>query len=291
MGANMNRTSKLRKLIEDPGIIVVPGVYDCISAICAEAAGFNVLFTSGFGISATQLGMPDYGLLTSTEMIASVDKIINAVKIPVVADIDTGYGNPLNVTRTIKDLISRGVSGVILEDQQWPKKCGHLEGKSIIAVEEHIQKIKAARDAAAGNDMIIIGRTDARAVSGLEDAIKRGHEYRRAGADIIFIEAPKSKDEMREIAISFKGTPLFANMVEGGKTPLMSANELEDIGFKIAVYPVSGLFASTRALTLCFKYLMENKTTLGFESDFSFKEFEKFIDIDKYKLFEKKYIS
>jgi methylisocitrate lyase len=287
----VNRTKRLRKLIVDQGIIVLPGIYDCLSAKIAETTGFQAVFTSGFGISASRLGMPDYGLITASEMIESVQKITGSVDIPVVADIDTGYGNPLNVIRTVEQIIKAGVSGIILEDQQWPKKCGHMEGKKVISSTEHAQKIKAAREAAGENDLLIIARTDCRAELGLDEAIRRGHEYERAGADVIFIEAPQSAQELQEIVDSFAGIPLFANMVEGGKTPILTADELQDLGFKIVVYPVSGLFAAANAIISCFNFLKENRTTIGFKNDLSFRDFEKLIDLQKYSKLEKKYIS
>ncbi len=290
MEINVSKTKKLREMIDGDKIVVLPGVYDCLSAKIAQTTGFEAVFTSGFGISAARLGLPDYGLITASEMIESVKNIVTSVSIPVVADMDTGYGNPINVIRTVEQALAAGVSGVILEDQQWPKKCGHMEGKKVISCSEHVQKIKAARQS-VGNDLIIIARTDSRAELGLDEAIKRGKEYRSAGADVVFIEAPGSIDEMKEIVKSFPDTPLFANMVEGGKTPILTADELNSMGFKIVVYPVSGLFAAVNSVKSCFKYLKENKTTKGYENDYSFSDFEKLIDLSKYKEIENKYIS
>lgn len=279
----MDKKNNFRDLIYNEEILVLPGVYDVMSSRIAERAGFKALFTSGFGISATNLGLPDYGLMTATEVISVVEKIVKSVNIDVVADIDTGYGNPLNVIRTVDELVRKGVSGVILEDQQWPKRCGHLDGKSVISSEEHVEKIKAAREAAGYYDLIIVGRTDARSVLGLDEAIKRGHAYREAGADIIFIEAPETKDELVEIGKSFRNTPLFANMVEGGKTPILGASELADIGFKIVVYPLCGLFASVASVVSCFEYLCREKTTIGYGNKYNFRDFEKLIDVDRFK--------
>ena len=188
------------------------------------------------------LGRPDYGFLTATEMITSVGRIAASVGIPVVADIDTGYGNALNVMRTVEDVVSAGAAGIILEDQVWPKKCGHFEGKRVIPMEEHEEKIHAAVVARGESGLVIIGRTDARAPHGLGDAIRRGRAYHEAGADVVFIEAPESVEELKEIAAAFPGVPLFANMVEGGKTPILTARELGELGFKIAVFPLQPLF-------------------------------------------------
>ncbi|MER3445838.1 MAG: carboxyvinyl-carboxyphosphonate phosphorylmutase [Candidatus Dadabacteria bacterium] len=285
----MTQGHKLREVLSKSGILVLPGVYDCIGARLVEQLGFSVVFTSGFGISGSTLGLPDYGFLTATEMLWSVGRIVRSVGIPLVADIDTGYGNPLNVIRTVTDVISMGIAGVILEDQEWPKKCGHFEGKRVIQMEEHVEKIRAAVYARGDNGLVIIGRTDARAPLGLDEAIRRGRAYFEAGADVVFIEAPQSIDELKEIAMAFPDAPLFANMIEGGRTPNLSAKQLEEIGFKIVVFPLSGLFAATRAMEACFRHLKNHGTTAGFENTLSFKEFEKLMDVPKYHEIEKKF--
>ena len=280
---------KLRAVLSGDGVLVLPGVHDCISARLAEAAGFEAAFTSGFGISASTLGRPDFGFLTATEMLASVSRIVSSVKIPVVADIDTGYGNPLNVIRTVEDVVLAGAAGIILEDQEWPKKCGHFEGKRVIPAEEHSEKIRAAAEARGASELVIIGRTDARAVNGLDDAIRRGRLYYESGADVIFIEAPQSVEELREIAAAFPDAPLFANMVEGGRTPLLSAAELGELGFKIVVFPLSGLFSATKAMERCLTYLRENGSTYGYSDMLTFKEFEAVVDVPGYRALEKKF--
>ncbi|WP_368012753.1 isocitrate lyase/PEP mutase family protein [Laspinema palackyanum] len=285
----MNSTHNLRELLKRPGMLVVPGIYDCISAQLAERAGFEMVFTSGFGISASTLGRPDYGFLTATEMLYSVGRIAQSVNIPVVADIDTGYGNPLNVIRTVTDAVQQGIAGVILEDQEWPKKCGHFQGKRVISAEEHIQKIRAAVQARGESGLVIVGRTDARAPLGLPEAIQRGRAYYEAGADIVFIEAPQSVEELQEIAAAFPDVPLFANAIEGGKTPVLSAQELEALGYKIAVYALSGLFAATKAIEDCFQYLRQHQTTTGFDSLVDFQQFETIIDVPKYRELEQKF--
>lgn len=283
----MSKSTILRNLIQSPGLLVVPGVYDCISARLAQNVGFECVFTSGFGISGSRLGMPDFGLLTATEMLDSVGKITASVEIPVVADIDTGYGSPLNVTRTVGELVRLGAAGFILEDQEWPKKCGHFEGKKVISKEEHVGKIKAAREEAG--DLVIIGRTDARRPLGLGEAIERGRAYVEAGADILFIEAPESLEELKIIAKEFPDIPLFANMVEGGKTPICGAEELEGLGFKIAVYPVTALFSASDAILKSLEYLKQNRTSVGFGSMFSFKDFEELVGAQELKKFEEKF--
>lgn len=286
----MSKAPKLRELLERPGVIIVPGVYDCIGAKLTEKLGFSCVFTSGFGISGSTLGRPDLGFLTATETLWSVARIAESVEIPLVADLDTGYGGPLNVERTVAEVVKAGVAGVILEDQVWPKRCGHFEGKSVIPAQEHAEKIRAARET-GGHDggLVIIARTDALAPLGMEEAINRGRAYVEAGADVLFVEAPRSVDELSQIAEAFPDTPLFANMVEGGKTPLLGAQRLEELGFKIVVYPVSGLFSAVRAMESCLTHLKSRGTTEGFEQMSSFSEFEELMGMEGYVELEKKF--
>ena len=286
----MTRAYELREILKRPGILVVPGVYDCVGAKIAERLGFEVVFTSGFGISGSTLGKPDLGFLTATEMLWSVGRIVRSVNIPLVADIDTGYGNPLNVVRTVTDLIHIGAAGMILEDQEWPKKCGHFEGKRVIPTEEHVKKIHAAAHARKDSGMVIVGRTDARAPLGLEEAIRRGRAYLEAGADVIFVEAPQSVDELKEIASSLPDALLFANMIEGGKTPFLTAAELESLGFKIVVFPLSGLFSAAKAMEVCFRQLKQKGTTSGSGNMVSFEEFGDIVDVFTYEEIEKRFV-
>jgi methylisocitrate lyase len=287
----MTKGELLRQTLQKPGILVLPGVYDCIGARLVERLGFEVVFTSGYGISASSLGKPDYGLLTATEMAYSVGRIIESTRLPVVADVDTGYGNPLNVLRTVSEIVKLGAGGIILEDQEWPKRCGHMAGKSVIPMEEQVEKIHAAVEAREESGLVIVGRTDARACLGLEEAIRRGRSYFEAGADVVFIEAPESEQDLREICGAFPDVPLFANMIEGGKTPLLSADALGQLGFKIVVFPLAGLFAATRAQEAALKHLRERGTTSGFGEMFNFKDFESVVDLESYRKTEKKYTS
>jgi len=287
----MNKSNLLRKRLAEPGIILSPGVYDCLTAKIAERIGFEVVLISGFGISGSVLGYPDYGLLTATEMLTAAGNISKSVDIPLIADIDTGYGNPLNVIRTIRNVIDLGIAGVILEDQVWPKRCGHLEGKRIIAMEEHIEKIRAARFASGESGLVIVARTDARSELGLEEAIQRGKAYYEAGADVIFIEAPQTEEELRGIPSALPDVPLLANMIEGGKTPCLSAQDLEKLGFKLGVFALSGLFAATQGIEDCFRFLKENGTTSGFENISSFADYKEVIDIKKYQELEERFVS
>ncbi|WP_414577408.1 isocitrate lyase/PEP mutase family protein [Anabaena sp. CCY 9402-a] len=285
----MSSSQKLRQLLAKPEIIVIPGVYDCLSAKLAEKIGFDVVATSGFGIAASTLGLPDYGFLTATEMLYSVGKIAQSLSVPLIADLDTGYGNVLNVMRTIKDAVQLGVAGVLLEDQEWPKKCGHFEGKRVIPTEEHVGKIKAAVEARGDSGLVIIARTDARAPLGLEEAIARGRAYIAAGADILFVEAPQSVEELKAIASAFPDIPLVANIVEGGKTPSLSADDLQNLGFKIVFFPLTGLLAVTQTLTNCLTHLKQQGTTANFTDLVNFKDFQELVGVPQFLQMEKKF--
>lgn len=280
---------RLRDQIEGSEIAVMPGTYDALSAMLAERAGFETVFTSGFSLSAALLGKPDLGLLTMPENLERVRSIVNAVSVPLVADMDTGYGNALNVRRTIDEALDAGVAGVILEDQEWPKRCGHMEDKRVVPTADHTRRIRAAADVCEerGEDLVIVGRTDAREPRGLEAAIERGRVYEAAGADVIFVEAPQSRAELQQVAAAFDA-PTFANMIEGGKTPYLHYEELDAFGFDIVVYPLSGLFAATRALGDAFTTLREEGTTEGVES-VSFDEFEDVVGADEFRTRERRY--
>jgi carboxyvinyl-carboxyphosphonate phosphorylmutase len=280
----------LRKKILNPNeFIVLPGVFDALSARITEITGFDAIFQTGYGSAATVLGMPDYGFLNAGETMDNARKIVRAVDIPVIVDIDTGYGNPLTVWRIVKDLESMGASGVFLEDQVWPKRCGHMIGKEIISVDEYLLKLIAATDARDDNDFIIVARTDARATSGLDEAIERGREYFQSGADVIFIEAPRTIDELKEIGSKIDA-PLVANMIEGGITPNLTASELHDLGFRIGVFPLSGLFASAFAMKQVYEELHRSGSTSSErEKMITFEEFNRLVNLQKYIDLERKY--
>src|SRR6266704_4596964 len=227
----MRVTTRLRELLADPGLLVAPGAHDALSARLIAQAGFPAVYMTGFGTAASVLGQPDVGLLTMSEMVsraAAISAVIASVAgdLPLIADADTGYGNPINVRRTIREYERAGVAGVHIEDQVWPKKCGHMEGKQVIPKDEMVEKVRAAVDARQDPDFVIIARTDANAVHGLEDAIRRGQAYQEAGADIIFIEAPRSIAELQAIKQAFPDVPLLYNWAESGKTPLLSLDEI-----------------------------------------------------------------
>src|SRR5258705_2090795 len=221
-GNSMNR---IGALLAGDGPVVIPGVYPALSAKLAEEAGFGAVLISGYCLSATRLGEPDFGLLTQTEVVEAAARIVAAVRIPVLVDIDTGYGNAFNVERTVRELVQLGAAGCFLEDQVWPKRCGHMEGKRIVPLEEYLPKLAAARET-GGRDFWITARTDARAVEGLDEAIRRGRAFVDHGASCVFVEAPESIDEMSRVRAALASTvPLVANMVEQGKTPVRAAVE------------------------------------------------------------------
>jgi len=231
------QTTRLRQLIARPGCIVAPGVADALAARLVAREGFDAVYMTGFGTSLTRLGMPDVGLLTASEMVDNASRIVDASGLPVIADADTGYGNPINTRRTIRDYEKAGVAGVHIEDQAWPKRCGHLAGKRVIPAVEMAAKIQAACDARHDPDFLIIARCDAIAVEGLDAALARGERYREAGADMLFIEAPVGRAEVERVANHFKGVPLLYNMAASGKTPDLPADDLGRLGFRLAIYP------------------------------------------------------
>lgn len=254
------KAKRFRELLERPGIIRAPGAYDAWSARLVEAAGFPAVYMTGYGASASVIGQPDIGLMTMTEMATHARNIAAAVDIPLIADGDNGYGGVLNVIRTVQEYERAGIAAIQLEDQVFPKRCGHMEGKKLIPRGEMAAKIKAAVYARRSQDFVIIARTDARAVNGFGDALDRARAYDAAGADVIFVEAPQSVKEMKEVA-SVINKPLFANMVEAGKTPFLSAGELEKMGYKIVIYPVSALYTATKAMLTLLRRLKEDDTT------------------------------
>lgn len=283
--------ASLREQLEDRNkIIVLPGVFDALSAKIAEHVGFEAMFQTGYGSSAALLGMPDYGLLNSGETVDNAMRIIRAVRVPVLVDADTGYGNPLNVWRLVRDLESLGAAGIFLEDQVWPKRCGHMVGKDVISKDEYIPKLKAALDARQSKDFIIVARTDARAPIGLDEAIERGKAYRKAGADVIFVEAPRSVEELKKVANEIDDAPLVANMIEDGVTPNLSASELLKLGYQIAVFPLSAIYSATFAMRQVLTELKNTGTTKDARNIMvTFKDFNRFMDLDHFVDLEKRY--
>ncbi len=269
----------------------MPGVYDALTAKIAEQVGFEAIFQTGYGTSASLLALPDFGFLSITETVENARRITRAVDIPLIVDVDTGYGNPLTVSKLVNDLQRIGASGIFLEDQVWPKRCGHMMGKEVIDSQEYIQKLRSAIDAKKkDSDFTIVARTDAMAPLGIEEAIKRGKLYREIGADIVFVEAPRSVEDMKKIADQIDA-PLVANMIEEGITPNLTSTELLEMGYKIALFPLSGLYSSAFALFETFKTLKETGTTKTLKDKMmKFKEFNKLVSLDKYMTMENKYV-
>jgi 2-methylisocitrate lyase-like PEP mutase family enzyme len=280
--------TRIHRILDQVGSIAFPGVYDTLSAKLARQAGFPVAFISGYSVAATAIGEPDLGLLTQTEMIERARCICGSVDIPIIVDADTGYGNPLNVYRTIKDLISAGAAGCFLEDQVWPKKCGHMRGKRVVEREEYIQKIRAAVEARGTADFFIVARTDALAPVGIDEAIARVTAVREAGADASFVEAPSSLELLAEVGRRAP-KPMVANMLEGGKTPVLAQSQLAEMGFQLILYPLTALFAAAWAIGSFYRKLRADGTTLGEEQRLvSFSDFNALIGVDeKYALAER----
>jgi len=280
---------KLSSMIKSKKPLVIPGVYDAIGAKIAEKVGFDAMFQTGYGTSATLFGMPDYGFIGATETVDNARRISNAISVPLIVDSDTGYGNALSVWKLVKELEAAGAAGIFLEDQKWPKRCGHMQGKEVIPQEEYTEKLGAAIDARENKDFIIVARTDSRATEGLDKSIERGIQNKKTGADAIFIEAPRSLDEMKKIGKEIKA-PLVANMIEGGATPMNSAKTLNKIGFNIILYPLSVLFANTFATMNILQELKNTGTTSKYKQKVvNFDQFNSLVELDKFKKMETKY--
>ena len=274
-------STRVHSILDRSGSLVFPGVYDTLSAKLAERAGFELAFVSGYAVSATCIGEPDVGLLTQTEVIDRARHICDSAAIPIVVDADTGYGNPLNVVRTVRELIAAGAAGCFLEDQQWPKRCGHMRGKRVVSRDEYLGKIRAAVDTKGDADFFIVARTDAIADGGVEEAVARAEGARAAGADATFIEAPRSHEELIEVGRRAP-KPTVANMVEQGRTPVLPHDELAALGFQLILYPVSGLYAAARALETVYGHLRAKGTTAGAEDRLiAFERFNDLIGVEE----------
>lgn len=278
----MSKASELRALLRQDGILIAPGAYDCITARLIEQAGFSAVYMTGAGTAAT-LGYPDYGLVTMSEMVENAGRIAAAVKTPVIADADTGYGNELNVTRTVREYEQRGVAGIHIEDQTFPKKCGHLENKTIVPLEQYIVKIRAAVSARRDRDFAIIARTDARAVLGFEEAIRRANASLEAGADMAFVEAPESREELAAVPRLVHG-PCLLNMVWRGKTPDVAVDDAQKMGYKLAILPVLLFNAVVGACDHMLSELKRTKRHPMPGADIAPKEFFRRMGADEWDL-------
>ena len=260
MGTTTTATSRFRQMLREPGIIVAPGAYDCLTATIIQQAGFPAVYMTGAGTSVARLGYPDLALATMTEMLANAADIVSAVDVPVIADADTGYGGTLNVQRTVGQYQRTGVAAIHIEDQEFPKRCGHLDNKRVIPESDMVHKIRAAVDARTDPDFTIIVRTDALAVTGWDDCMRRCEAYINAGADLLFIEALRTPEQAERAVKSFD-VPLLYNFVETGKSPLIPAPELEQLGFKVVIFPASALLTVCRAVADVMRQLKERGTT------------------------------
>ena len=278
----------LRQMIEARDFVAAPGVYDLISALIADRMGFKALYVTGYGTVASCFGLPDAGLATYTQMIEQIGRIAELAKTPVIADADTGYGGLLNVRHTVRGYEKAGVSVIQIEDQEFPKKCGHTPNRRVVPLADMVRKVRVASDSRSSADFLIIARTDARTSLGLDEALRRGEAYGEAGADIVFIESPESEEELAMIA-SRIGKPLIANMVNGGRTPMLPAQRLAELGYAAAIFPVIGFLAAAHALRQAYADLKENGATTARAPMYSFAEFNELIGFKDVWEFERRY--
>ncbi len=285
----MKKTSLLRNYILEDSILVMPGAHDALTAKIVEQAGFKAVTIGGYSASASLLGLPDLSFLSLTEMVDCVRRIVDIIDIPVFTDSDTGHGGVLNVRHTVKEIERTGAAGMFIEDQVSPKRCGHMLDKQVIDKQDMVAKVKAAVDARVDDDFIIMARTDALAVNGLEDAIERSNLFAQAGADLIFVEAPTTLEQMRKITAQIDA-PLLANNIEGGKSPLFSATELEKIGYNTVVFPVAATYAVAKVVGNLMAERAATGTTAGFSNQMvSFDEFNDLIGLDRLRSLERNY--
>lgn len=287
----MTNGSKMRKLFEEKKLVVAPGCHDALTAKIINYLGFDAVYMTGYGQSASHLGQPDVGLMTMSEMVMRAANTVEAAgNACVVADADTGFGNAVNVMRTIREYEKAGVAVIQLEDQVMPKKCGHMTGRQVVPMEEMVGKVKAAVDARQG-DMMIMARTDARTVYGIDEAIERGRAYKEAGADIIFIESPESEEEMRKINECIPGLTL-ANMVEGGRTPIFTNDKLEEFGYNLVIYPTASTYVTTKAMIDLWEGLKRDGTTATMiDRMVPFAQFNELMGLQNIRDIEHKYAS
>ena len=286
----MKKTTRLRELLAQPQILVAPGAHDALSAKIVAKAGFDAVYFTGYGQAASHLGGPDVGLMTMTEMVMRARNFAAAVDVPVIADGDTGFGNVINVMRTVQEYEAAGVAAIQLEDQVAPKKCGHMTGRQVVPLEEMVGKIKAAVSARQDPDFVIIARTDARTNLGIEEALRRGKAFAEAGADVLFIESPESLEEMKLITSSFD-IPVLANMVEGGRTPLMTAQELQELGYGLVIFPTSSTYITAQAVTRVMQELKNSGTTKALLDEMiPFQQFNELVGLPAVREIEDKFL-
>ena len=281
--------SDLRQRLAQKELLVAPGVFDGVSARIADQMGFEALYMTGYGTVASHLGLPDAGIATFTDMVSRVAVLARGTKTPLIADGDTGYGGLLNVQYTVRGYETAGAVAIQLEDQEFPKKCGHMLGRRVVPVEDMVDKVKVAVASRDSRDFLIIARTDARTTLGLDEALRRAEAYAKAGADILFVESPESIEEMRKIGRTFD-RPLMANMVEGGRTPIADKKTLEEIGYSIAIYPAFGFLAAGDALRNAYRHLKQNGSSVGANVPlYKFSEFSELMGFGAVSEFDKTY--
>ena len=281
--------ARLRQRLQEPGLVVAPGVFDMVSLRLADSFGFDALYMTGYGTVASHMGLPDAGLATYSDMVGRVTAMADMAKTPLIADADTGYGGLLNMRHTLRGYEAAGAAAIQLEDQEFPKKCGHTPGRRVIAMEDMVRKIKVAVDVRTDPNFLIIARTDARTTLGLDEALRRAEAYARAGADILFVESPESEEEMRQIGRSFD-VPLLANMVERGRTPVLSRAELESIGYKLAIFPVTALLAGVNAMQRVYQeFQAQGSSSQGATELYDFADLTKLMGFEDVWEFEKRY--
>ncbi len=286
----MEQRKTLRKLLADKAILVAPGAHDALSARVVEKCGFAAVYMTGYGQAASALGQPDIGLLSMTEMLDRARKMVAAVSIPVIADADTGFGNAINVMRTVREYEAAGVAALQLEDQVAPKRCGHMSNRKVVSAEQMVGKIKAAIAARQDPDLAIIARTDARTEHGIDEAIRRGKLYEEAGADIIFVESVESEDEMKKVHEAIK-KPSLANMVEGGRTPLLPNDKLEALGYSLVIYPTASTYVTAKAMFTLYEGLKKEGTTKNLQdSMIVFSQFNDLVGLGEFGKLSDQYV-
>jgi len=284
------RRAALARRMKQPGLVVAPGVFELISARIADPMGFDCLYITGYGLVASHLGLPDAGLATYSDMAGRVAQIAKMTRTPFIADADTGYGGLLNVQHTVRGYEEAGACGIQLEDQEFPKKCGHMLGRRVISAEDMASKVRVAVDSRSDPNFLVVARTDARTTHGLDEALRRAEKYLKAGADVLFVESPESVEEMRKIGETFKGVPLLANMVEGGRTPVLDKKGLEDVGYRIAIFPALGFLSMGAALESSYKHLLKTGSSAGNPAPlYDFKKFSALMGFDWVAEFDRKY--
>ncbi|WP_151638505.1 isocitrate lyase/PEP mutase family protein [Noviherbaspirillum aerium] len=275
--------------LSQPGLIVAPGIFDMVSLRLADTFGFDALYMTGYGTVASYLGLPDAGLATYTDMLNRVTAMAGMARTPLIADGDTGYGGLLNMRHTVRGYEAAGAVAIQLEDQEFPKKCGHTPNRRVIATEDMVRKIKVAAESRSSSDFLIIARTDARTSLGLDEALRRAEAYAKAGADILFVESPETEDEMHRIGRAFD-LPLIANMVDSGRTPVLSREELESIGYKIAIFPITAMLASVQAMSNVYATFKQQGSSAGIETPlYAFSDLSKLMGFEDVWAFEKRY--